>query len=126
MRREKEKPGVLQAAGRGLIGHCPRCDDATMFRRWSAPNRSCRTCGLRFRPRGRPQDHLAAFVLTALLGITVSGLAVWFFIDATPFGGMAAALYSVPLLAAVFIVLFHPVVGLVTGLKARRRAGAFR
>lgn len=67
---------------------------------------------------------MAAFVLTAFIAIVLSILATWFLMDATPFGGLEAALYGAPLIGIVFIALFHPIVGLVTGLKARRRVGA--
>lgn len=102
------------ALARGLRGHCPRCGEGSLFRKWLKPREACPACALDLRPQQADDfpAYIAIFVTGHLLAPVIILLALDFALTTLQ---MAAII--MPLAIAMILFQLQPAKGAVIAMQ---------
>jgi len=98
----------LQAALRGLRGKCPRCGQASLFRRWLKPIDSCPACGQDW--TRQQADDFPAYVAILVTGHLLAPLIILLTLEFDLGPGPVAAII-LPTALAMMLGILQPAKG---------------
>ena len=119
---EPEKRDVWRAMKRGFRGHCPRCGNGKLFRKFLKCDGHCPVCGLDFTPHRA--DDLPAYLVIVIVGHIVVPTALWIETNYSPPVWLQLAIY-LPFTLFASLALLQPVKGAVIGLQWALRMHGF-
>jgi uncharacterized protein (DUF983 family) len=108
-----DRPRLGEALKRGLLGKCPACGKAHLFRGFLRPVEACAKCGY---PLGRVRaDDLPPYFVILIVGHIVVPSMLWLERAETPPLWVHTAIW-IPLTLGLTMALLRPVKGAVVGL----------
>jgi uncharacterized protein (DUF983 family) len=99
-----------QTARRGLLGQCPRCGGARLFRRWLKPVDRCPACRQDWTPQRA--DDFPAYIAILVTGHLLAPVIIWLAVGLT-LGPLAMLAIIVPLAVAMMLGMLQPAKGAV-------------
>ena len=119
---EPEKRDVWRAMKRGFRGHCPRCGNGKLFRKFLKCDGHCPVCDLDVSPHRA--DDLPAYLVIVIVGHIVVPTALWIETNYSPPVWLQLAIY-LPFTLFASLALLQPVKGAVIGLQWALRMHGF-
>ena len=103
-----------QAAKRGMLGRCPRCGEARLFRKWLKPVDRCAACGQDW--THARADDIPAYVAILLVGHILAPVIIYLPGEAG-LSAWASAAILLPLATAMILGGLQPIKGAVIALQ---------
>jgi uncharacterized protein (DUF983 family) len=98
------------ALSRAALGHCPRCGEAPLFRKWLKPVDHCAACGQDW--TSQRADDFPAYIAILLTGHLLAPLMIWLSVGAD-LSPLAMLAILIPLAVAMMLGLLQPAKGAV-------------
>jgi uncharacterized protein (DUF983 family) len=98
------------ALSRGALGHCPRCGDAPLFRRWLKPVDRCAACGQDWSIQRA--DDFPAYIAILVTGHLLAPVIIWLSLSLA-LGPLAMISILIPLALVMMLGMLQPAKGAV-------------
>ena len=102
-----------EAAIRGVKGHCPRCGEASLFRKWLKVVDDCSACGQDWSLQRA--DDLPAYISLFVTGHVMVPIMMWMILDFGVSAWVTAAI-GLPATVLIAVALLQPAKGATVAL----------